>query len=122
MNGLSALDGCWSSVFIKRIIYKFLNVRSFDYTASVINVKVGIPLTGLTTPIEWMLSVTILINRPKSVPQLLCNRTLRCSITFKSNGNTVFFLSSNTIIPLKISFQYYFLWRLCMFKFQLTVK
>ena len=30
--GLSALVGCWSSAFIRRIIYKFLNVCPFDYT------------------------------------------------------------------------------------------
>ena len=41
--GLSALVGCWSSAFISRIIYKFLNVCPFDYTAFAINGKVGIP-------------------------------------------------------------------------------
>ena len=43
MNGLFALVGCWSSAFIRRIIYKFLNVRPFDYTAFAVSGKVGIP-------------------------------------------------------------------------------
>ena len=29
---LSAFVGCWSSVYIRRIFYKFLNVCPFDYT------------------------------------------------------------------------------------------
>ena len=37
---LSALNGCWSSVFIRRNIYKFLNVCPFDYTAVVVGGKV----------------------------------------------------------------------------------
>ena len=41
--GLSALVGCWSSFFIKRIIYKFLNVYPFDNTAFAVSGKVGIP-------------------------------------------------------------------------------
>ena len=41
--GLSALVGCWSSAFIRRIIYKLLNVCPFDYTAFVVSGKVGIP-------------------------------------------------------------------------------
>ena len=58
-----------------RALYElYLNVCPFDYTAFVVNGKVGIPLTGLTTSIEWMLSVAILIDRSNSVPQLLCNR------------------------------------------------
>ena len=39
---LSALVGCWSSAVIRRIIYKFLNVCHFDYTAFVVSGKVGI--------------------------------------------------------------------------------
>ena len=61
--------------------------------------KVGIPSTGLTTPIKWMLSVAILIDRPMSIPQLLCNWRLQCSQILKSMH--FFVLSSNTIIPLK---------------------
>ena len=44
--GLSALVGCWSLSFIRGIIYKFLNVCPFDYTAFVVSGKVGIPSTG----------------------------------------------------------------------------
>ena len=52
---LPALVGCWSSVSIRRIIYKVLNVRPFDYTAFAVRGNVVCPLTALTTPIEWML-------------------------------------------------------------------
>ena len=38
--GLSAFVGCWSSVFIRRIIYIFFNVCPFDYTAFVVSRKV----------------------------------------------------------------------------------
>ena len=37
---LSALVGCWSSVSIKRIIYNFLNLCHFDYTAVAVSGKV----------------------------------------------------------------------------------
>ena len=37
---LSALVGCWSSVSIRRIIYKLLNLCPFDYTAVVVSGKV----------------------------------------------------------------------------------
>ena len=40
---LSALVGCWSSVFIKMIIYTFLNVCPFDYMVVAVNGKVGYP-------------------------------------------------------------------------------
>ena len=41
--GLSALVGCWSLAFLRRIIYKLLNVCPFDYMAFAVNGKVGIP-------------------------------------------------------------------------------
>ena len=41
--GVSALVGCWSLTFIRRIIYIFLNICPFDYTAFVVSGKVGIP-------------------------------------------------------------------------------
>ena len=44
--GLSALVGLWSSAFIRRIIYKFLNVCPYDYTAFANSGKIGIPSTG----------------------------------------------------------------------------
>ena len=37
---LSALVGCWSSVFIRMIIYQFLNGCPFDYTAVAVSGKV----------------------------------------------------------------------------------
>ena len=40
---LSALVGCWSSVSIRKIIYNFINVFPFDYTAFSLSWKVGIP-------------------------------------------------------------------------------
>ena len=40
---LSDLAGCWSSVSLRRIIDKFLNVRPFDYTTVAVSGKVGIP-------------------------------------------------------------------------------
>ena len=41
--GLSALVSCWSSAFVRRVIFKFLNVCPFDFTAFVVSKKVGIP-------------------------------------------------------------------------------
>ena len=38
---LFAFVGCWSSVIIWRIIYKFLNVCPFDCTAFVVSGNVG---------------------------------------------------------------------------------
>ena len=55
---LSTWDGCWFVVYIRRFIYKFLNVCPFDYTAVAGSGKVR-PVNRLTTPIEWMLSVAI---------------------------------------------------------------
>ena len=40
---LSTSVGCWSSAFTRRIIYNFLNVCPFDYTAFAVSGKVGIP-------------------------------------------------------------------------------
>ena len=40
---LSALVGCWSSVSMRRIIYKFLNVCPFDNMAVAVSGKVGRP-------------------------------------------------------------------------------
>ena len=38
---LSAWGGCWFVVYIRRFIYKFLNVCTFDYTAVAVSGKVG---------------------------------------------------------------------------------
>ena len=58
---LSALVGCWSSVSIRRIIYKFLNVCPFDYTAVAVSGKVERSLTGLTTPVGWLLLLQLTV-------------------------------------------------------------
>ena len=42
-NTLPALAGCWSMVFIRRTIFKCLNVCPLNYTACVFSGKVGIP-------------------------------------------------------------------------------
>ena len=65
---LSALVCCWSSVSrsIRRIIYKFLNVCPFDYTA--VSGKVVRTLTGLTTPVG-LTAVT-----PTGLPKSVHNR------------------------------------------------
>ena len=57
-----------------------------------------------------MMSVAILIDRPKSVPQLLCDRTLKISKihVFKFNINAIRFSSFLVFIPLNISYQNYF--------------
>ena len=62
---------------VKHFVVFCIFVCPFDYTAVAVSGNVGIPLTGLTTPIKWMLFVVIFIYSPKSVPQLLCNRTLQ---------------------------------------------
>ena len=61
----------------------------FNHTAVVVCGRAGVPLTVVTTPIEWMLSVAILIERPKSLPQMLYNRTLQCSKIFKLKINVM---------------------------------
>ena len=38
---LSAWCGCWFVVYIRRFIYKFLNICPFDYTAVAVSGKVG---------------------------------------------------------------------------------
>ena len=58
---LSAFVGCWSSVSIRRIIYKFLNVRPFDCTAVAVSGKVERSLTGLTTPVGWLLLLQLTV-------------------------------------------------------------
>ena len=59
---LSALVGCWSSVFIRRIIYNFLNVCfPFDYTAIAVSVKVERSQAGLTIPVGWLLFLQLTV-------------------------------------------------------------
>ena len=61
---LFALDGCWSSVFIKMIIVTFLNVYSSDNTNFVASGKIGITLIVLPYQLNGVATLT---NRPKSV-------------------------------------------------------
>ena len=70
----------WSSAFIRRIIYKFLNVCPFDYTAFAVSGMVGIPLTGLTTPVGWQLTVlsrSAIVVKSKILVAFLC-----CHVAF----------------------------------------
>ena len=64
---ISALCGCWFVVYIRRFIYKFLNVCPFDYTAVAGSGKVGPPVNHTS----WVAVVTP-TDRPKSV----CNSYL----------------------------------------------
>ena len=61
---LSAWDGCWFVVYIRRFIYKFLNVCPFDYTAVAGSWKIG-PVNQVNHT-SWMAVVTP-SDRPKSV-------------------------------------------------------
>ena len=65
LNYILHLVGCWSSVSIRRITYKFLNVCPFDYTVVAVNGKVERLLTGLNTPVGWLLllQLTVLIGK-----------------------------------------------------------
>ena len=66
---LSAWGGCWFDVYIRRFIYKFLNVCHFDNTAVAGSGKVG-PVNQVNLTI--CLAVVTPTDRPKSV----CNRCL----------------------------------------------
>ena len=61
---LSALGGCWFVVYIRRFIYKFLNVCPFDYTAVAGSGKVG-PVNEVNHT-SWVAVVTP-TDRTKSV-------------------------------------------------------
>ena len=61
---LSAGGGWWFVVYIRRFIFKFLNMCPFDYTAVAGNGKVG-PVNQVNHP-SWVAVVT-LTERPKSV-------------------------------------------------------
>ena len=61
---LSAWGGCWFDVYIRRFIYKFLNVCPFDYTAVAGSGKVG-PVNQVNHT-SWVDVVTP-TDRPKSV-------------------------------------------------------
>ena len=61
---LSARGGCWFLVYMRRFIYKFLNVCPFDYTAVVGSWKVG--SVNQINHTSWVAVVTP-TDRPKSV-------------------------------------------------------
>ena len=60
---LSAWGGCWFVVYIRRYIYKILNVCPFDYTAVAGSGKVG-PVNQVNHT-SWVAVVTP-TDRPKS--------------------------------------------------------
>ena len=64
---ISAWGGCWFVVYIRRFIYKFLNVCPFDYMAVAGSGTVG-PVNQVNHT-SWVAVVTP-TDRPKSV----CNR------------------------------------------------
>ena len=64
---LYAWGGCWFVDYIRRFIYKFLNLCPFDYTAVAGSGKVG-PVNQVNNT-SWV-TVDIPTGRPKSV----CNR------------------------------------------------
>ena len=61
---ISAWGGCWFVVYIRRFIYKFLNVCPFDYTAVAGSGKVG-PVNQVNHT-SWVAVVTP-TDHPKSV-------------------------------------------------------
>ena len=97
---LSAWGGCWFDVYIRRFIYKFLNVCPFDYTAVAGSGKVG-PVNQVNHTNRMDVVCCHLIDRPKSVPQLSYNRTLQFSKTFRLSRNAIFSLSSNAVLSLE---------------------
>ena len=64
---LSAWGGCWFVVYIRRFIYKFLNVCPFDYTAVAGSGKVG--SVNQVNHTSWVAVVT-----PTDGPKLARNR------------------------------------------------
>ena len=63
-NNLSALNGCWSSVSVRRSIYNILNTCPFECTAVLVSGKVGARKSVL--PHQWG-GVVYPSDRPKSV-------------------------------------------------------
>ena len=56
-NDLSAFVGCWSSVLIRRIFYRILNVCPFDYTAFAVSGKFWDPVNRFSNT-SWEAVVT----------------------------------------------------------------
>ena len=63
-NDCSACGGCWSVVYIRRFIYKFLDICPFDYKAVAWSGKVG-PVNQVNHT-SWV-AVGTTTDRPKSV-------------------------------------------------------
>ena len=97
---LYAWCDCWFVVYIWSVIYNLLNVCPFDYTAVAGSGKVG-PKTGVNQTNQMDVVCCHLIERPQSVPQLSCNRTLQFSKTFRLNKNAIFSLSSIAVLQLQ---------------------
>ena len=57
---LSVWCDCWFVVYVRRFIYKFLNVYPFNYTAVAGSGKVG-PVNRLTTPVGWSLLLQLTV-------------------------------------------------------------
>ena len=58
---LSAWDSCWSFEYIRRFIYKCLNVCPFDCTTFARSGKVGPLNLGLTMPVWLLLSLQLAV-------------------------------------------------------------
>ena len=80
LNDLSAWSGCWFDVYIRRFIYKFLNVCPFDYTAVAGSGKVG-PVNQVNHTNRMDVVCCHLIDRLQSVPRESYNQTLQFSKT-----------------------------------------
>ena len=80
---LCALVGCWSLVCIRMIIYKFLNVCPFDYTAVATRRKVERSQTALTTPAGWLLLLQLhVLSRSAFYNRGFWWRFLGCYVAF----------------------------------------
>ena len=67
VNNCYAWDSCWFVVYIRRFIYKFLNVCPFDYTAVAGSRKVG--------PVNQVHHTSLVaVVTPTDRPTSVCNR------------------------------------------------
>ena len=46
---------------MRRIVNKLFNACPFDFTTFAVSGKVGIPLTGITTPVRWLLLLQLIV-------------------------------------------------------------
>ena len=96
----STLVGCRSSISIRRIIYNFLNVRPFDYTAFVVMGEGWVSVKRVNHT-SWMTAVTP-TDRPKSIRNRcvieVFGGVLCCPLVFEfSVGIRVFFIGLSQI-------------------------